>query len=61
MTEKILHISKDEKFIDMGLRTFERCSPRNNKLIVLSKTKIKHVAFENKQVIARKKIRSLES
>lgn len=59
MTEKILHISKDEKFIDMGLRTFERCSPRNNKLIVLSNKKAKHVTFENKQVIARKKLEAL--
>ncbi|MEZ8965762.1 TDP-N-acetylfucosamine:lipid II N-acetylfucosaminyltransferase [Vibrio breoganii] len=59
MTEKILHISKDEKFIDMGLRAFERCSPHNNKLIVLSKKKTKHVTFENKQIIDRKNLESL--
>lgn len=45
---KILHISEDEKFIDMGLKTFERVAPNCNRLIVLTNNKkANHIKFES--------------
>lgn len=57
---KILHISSDEKFIDMGLRVFESVAPNRNELLVLSNNeKCKFVKFENKKILTKKKLNDL--
>ena len=50
--KKILHLSADEKFIDMGLNAFEMAYPKKNSLLLVQKhNTIKHVKFENKKII----------
>lgn len=53
----ILHISEDEKFIDMGIKVFEKAYPESNKLILVSNnSEIKHVTFKSKEVLTKKKL-----
>ena len=48
----ILHLSADEKFINMGLNAFEMAYPAKNKLLVVQKhNTVKYVQFENKTII----------
>lgn len=49
--KNILHISCDEKFIDMGINAFELAYPSCNKLILVkSDNNVQHVAFKNREV-----------
>lgn len=44
----ILHIAPDQKFIDMGLRVFEKCYPeKNHCIIVTDNTDLSFVKFNN--------------
>ncbi|WP_102305440.1 TDP-N-acetylfucosamine:lipid II N-acetylfucosaminyltransferase [Vibrio cyclitrophicus] len=47
---KILHLAQDEKFIDMGLASFERVGVIN-KLIVFTDGQLGKVKFSNKDVV----------
>ncbi len=49
----ILHIAPDEKFIDMGIKSFERVVPGSNKLIIISDDKVLiHVKVQNKLILS---------
>lgn len=53
----ILHISPDEKFVDMGLQVFEEAYPQNNKLILVTNTdKIKYVTFKSHTLLSKKEL-----
>lgn len=50
--KKILHISQDEKFIDMGINAFELTYPSCNRLVIINNNNdVKHVSFKNRKVI----------
>lgn len=56
----ILHISTDEKFIDMALRTFEKAAPGHNKLIILSRNKeIKYIKYKNARILSKSEFSKL--
>lgn len=53
--KNILHISCDEKFIDMGINAFELAFPNCNKLLLVTdNTDIKHVIFAKREVVSKK-------
>ncbi|PCC11828.1 TDP-N-acetylfucosamine:lipid II N-acetylfucosaminyltransferase [Pseudoalteromonas sp. JB197] len=57
--KNILHLSADEKFIDMGISAFEMVYPASNTLLVVQNhAHIKHVNFKNKKIISKKKLAS---
>ena len=57
--EKILHISEDEKFIDMGINAFELAYPSCNRLIIIKNDNdVKHVSFKNRKVINKNELAS---
>lgn len=56
----ILHVSTDEKFIDMALKVFNDSRSSNNKLIVLSNNKnIKHIKYSQKEILTKKEFYNL--
>lgn len=56
--KKILHIAPDEKFIDMGLSSFEELYPNCNELLLITNSKVaKHVVFEKKELFSKSKFR----
>jgi len=57
--KKILHLSCDEKFIDMGINVFELAYPSCNKLVLIkSDNDVKHVTFNKRKIISKKSLSS---
>lgn len=54
---KILHLAKDEKFIDMGVEAFERVFPGRNDLYIRTNKKLKYV----KKIIPKKIVGRFET
>lgn len=58
--KKILHIAPDEKFIDMGLNSFEALYPNCNELLLISNHKVTtHVKFEGKKLFTKAEFRKM--
>lgn len=60
--KNIVHLSADEKFIDMGINAFEMAYPACNRLLLIQNhSAIKHVNFKNKKIISKSKLARLSS
>jgi len=59
---KILHISADAKFIDMGLVPFDLLYPKKNHLILVTNNKkVKHVKYKTQKTISKKEANKINS
>ncbi|QYJ83757.1 TDP-N-acetylfucosamine:lipid II N-acetylfucosaminyltransferase [Shewanella aegiceratis] len=55
---KVLHLAVDEKFIDMGLESFDQVGLEND-LIVFSDQKLKYIKRSNVKLMSRKELSSI--